>query len=398
MQSIALRGLRRAFGLLGDARNMMVTQKKCVKAGVLARFTRRMDYMQFIGRHALSSPAASGYRCGDERVTSMTSTPNPMQELARERRMGGEGTVSDRRELRRIDLSDFDERFDEIGDELWAAAVDVGFFQIVNHGIPQEIVDRAFAASKAYFDLPAEIKEQYPLRKADNAGYEFRSQVRPSIGVPDQKESFQITRPHMADLWPTDAELEGFREFILDFERRCWTLAMKLLSCFAVRLGFEREFFTLAHDPDSQTYQSTLRLLHYFAVPPEARGADAPWRAGAHTDFDVLTLLFQRDGQGGLEVLPGKEIDSEEWTAVEPTSDSITCNIGDMLMRWSDDALPSNFHRVRGPRPGDNQDSRYSIAFFAQANREVLMQSPTDAWAPITARDYLLERIAANYG
>lgn len=326
------------------------------------------------------------------------SNTNDMHELLKERRMGGTGTVSTRRELRRIDLTDFESRFEEIADELWNAAVEVGFFQVVNHGIPESDVDRAFAVSKAFFDLPDEIKERYPLRKADNAGYEFKSQVRPSIGVPDQKESYQITRPFMAGLWPTDAELAGFRDFMLEFEGKCWHLAMRLLSCFAVKLGFEEDFFARAHDPTQEGYQSALRLLHYFAVPTEARDSDAPWRAGAHTDFDVLTLLFQRDGQGGLEVLPGREMETEEWTAVEPTGDSITCNIGDMLMRWSDDALPSNFHRVRGPRVGENQDSRYSIAFFAQANRDIVMESPSGAWEPITARDYLLQRVAANYG
>lgn len=326
------------------------------------------------------------------------STVNDMQELQKERRMGGEGTVSTRRELRRIDLSDFETNFDRIADELWDAAVEVGFFQIVNHGIPQERVDRAFAMSRAFFDLPAGIKEQYPLRRADNVGYEFKSQVRPSIGVPDQKESYQITRPHMDGLWPSEQELAEFQDFMLGFEADCWRLAMKVLSCFAIKLGREEDFFVKAHDPKQASYQSALRLLHYFATPEEARGTDAPWRAGAHTDFDVLTLLFQRDGQGGLEVLPGREMETEEWTVVQPTSDSITCNIGDMLMRWSDDVLPSNFHRVRGPRAGENQDSRYSIAFFAQANRDVVMESPTGSWEPITARDYLLQRIAANYG
>jgi isopenicillin N synthase-like dioxygenase len=312
--------------------------------------------------------------------------------------MGGEGTISTSRELRRIDLSDFEARRAEIADELWAAATDVGFFQIVNHGIDIAEVDRAFEMSAKFFDLPEEVKAKYPLKKEFNAGWEFKSQVRPSIGVADHKESYQITRPFMEGLWPSDEELEGFRSTILDFEHKCWELAMRVLSCFADKLGFERDFFERAHNPESPMYQSALRLLHYFAIPEEARNLDAPWRAGAHTDFDVLTLLFQRDGQGGLQVLPGREMEAEEWTPVEPTSDSITCNIGDMLMRWSDDRLPSNFHRVRGPKPGENQDARYSIAYFAQADRDKLMESPTGAWEPITAHDYLLERIRANYG
>lgn len=355
---------------------------------------RAPDYMY--SRRARPSAASIPSAPGQKRI--IMSENSSLIELDKERRMGGDGTIDTTRELRRIDLSDFDNRRDEIADQLWAAATDIGFFQIVNHGIPSSVVDSAFEMSQRFFALPAEVKEQYPLRKQDNAGYEFRSQVRPSIGVPDQKESYQVTLPHMADLWPTEEQLPGFRAAILDFEHRAWALAMKVLSCFAQKLAFDTDFFERAHNPQSPNYQSTLRLLHYFAVPPEARDQDAPWRAGAHTDFDVLTLLFQRDGQGGLEVLPGREMETESWTPVEPTSDSITCNIGDMLMRWSDDALPSNFHRVRGPRAGENQDARYSIAYFAQADRDVVMESPSGAWEPITARDYLLERIRANYG
>ena len=82
------------------------------------------------------------------------------------------------------------------------------------------------------------------------------TQVRPSVGTPDQKESYQYTRPRMDALWPSEEELAGFRSTIEDFEHRCWRLAMNLLGCFADRLGLDREFFTRAHDPSSTTYQT----------------------------------------------------------------------------------------------------------------------------------------------
>ncbi|SIR95649.1 isopenicillin N synthase family dioxygenase [Williamsia sterculiae] len=321
-----------------------------------------------------------------------------LTELDRESRMGGLGTETTDREVRRISLADFDTRRDQIGEELWSAATDIGFFQVVDHGIDLATVDRAFEMSARFFALPTEVKSQYPLKKGQNAGWEYRSQVRPSVGTPDQKESFQVTRPRMDGLWPTDAEIDGFRSVILDFEHRCWRLAMNLLSCFADRLGFDRDFFTRAHDPAASAYQSTLRLLHYYPFPDDLLGVDNQWRAGAHTDFDALTLLFQRQGQGGLQVLPGAEADTEAWTPVEPSDDAITCNIGDMLMRWSDDLLPSNFHRVRAPRKGEDTGPRYTIAYFAQANTDVVIESAAGTHPPITAADYLAQRIAANFG
>jgi isopenicillin N synthase-like dioxygenase len=75
----------------------------------------------------------------------------------------------------------------------------------------------------------------------------------------------------------------------------------------------------------------------------------------------------------------------------------ITCNIGDMLMRWSDDLLPSNFHRVKNPVPGEYMGPRYSLAFFCQANTDALIESPSGKYPPITAGDYLAERVKANF-
>ncbi|MBX4378675.1 2-oxoglutarate and iron-dependent oxygenase domain-containing protein, partial [Mycobacterium tuberculosis] len=80
---------------------------------------------------------------------------------------------------------------------LWNAAVDIGFFQLENHGIDLAAVRNAFAMTEQFFALPDAVKAQYPLQKANNAGWESRAQIRPSTGTPDQKESYQITRPHM---------------------------------------------------------------------------------------------------------------------------------------------------------------------------------------------------------
>ncbi|MFI7001673.1 isopenicillin N synthase family dioxygenase [Nocardia sp. NPDC050175] len=319
-----------------------------------------------------------------------------LSEVSREQQMGGLGRETDR-EIRVIDLTDFADRRGQITDELWSAATEIGFFQLSGHGIPQDQIDTVFELTARFFALPEAVKAKYPLVKANNAGWESLSQVRPSIGVPDQKESYQITRPHMAEQWPSEQELAGFRDTILDFEHQAWSVAMLVLSCFADRLALDRDHFTKAHDPSSPQYQSTLRLLHYFAVPAELRGVPGRWRAGAHTDFDCLTLLFQRDGQGGLQVCPGKEMAEQEWTSITPSSSLITCNIGDMLTRWSDDLLPSNFHRVRSPGAGEDQGDRYSIAYFAQADRDAVIQGPRGTYPPVTAADFLDQRVRANY-
>lgn len=324
--------------------------------------------------------------------TSAAAPDYALEELRKESTMGSEGTTV-QRDIRRIDLSNFAARKAEITEQLWSAATEIGFFQIDHHGISNAEIDDAFALSESFFAQPARTKAQWPLSR--NAGWESLSQIRPSTGTADQKESYQITRPRMAGLWPSEQELPGFQQAALAFEAKCWQVGMQVLSCFADKLGFDSDFFARAHAPDSPHYQSTLRMLHYFAQD----GAHTPgtWRAGAHTDFDCLTLLFQRPGQGGLQVLPGKEMQGRAWTPVEPAQGVITCNIGDMLMRWSDDQLPSNFHRVKHPAAHEYQGARYSLAFFCQANEDVVIRSPGGKYPDITAAEYLKQRISANF-
>lgn len=330
----------------------------------------------------------------------MNDAPNTadygLDELRKETTFGGAGREK-QREIPRVSLADFENRKTEIADALWAAAAEIGFFQVVDHGIHQDLIDEAFAQSEKFFALPAEVKAKYPLLAGTNSGWEHTAQVRPSTGTADRKESYQITLPRMSALWPSEIELPGFRNLMTAMEAANWVLGMKILSCFALKLGFDEGFFSDAHDPVSPEYQSTLRILHYLPME-DAKPEDFKlWRAGAHTDFDCLTLLHQRPGHGGLQLCPGKEADTLEWTDVPPLPGVVTCNIGDMLMRWSDDELLSTLHRVRMPKPDEHQGPRYSIAFFCQANKDKLIQGPAGKYDPITAQDYLQQRIAANY-
>lgn len=216
--------------------------------------------------------------------------------------------------------------------------------------------------------LPESVKSKTAFIKSENAGWESRSQIRPSTGLPDQKESIQLQYHHRnSAIWPSYKDApDGFNETATSFIRKAHALSMKILSIFAVALEFPADFFDRAHQIDKSDAQSTLRLLHYHDIT----GTQLPssyWRAGAHTDFDCLTLLFQRTGEDGLEVCPGREAHTsfgvgDQWTPVKARTGEIVCNIGDMLMAWSDDRFKSLFHRVRCPGVGENQHSRYSIA------------------------------------
>jgi len=326
------------------------------------------------------------------------------RELAKEATFGGIGTDVDRT-VDVIDISNFDQRRDDIDDALWSAATDTGFFQLSGHGIELSTIAAAFEFTEALFALPAHVKAQRSMPEGSNSGWEFKTQRRPSTGTLDEKESYQITRSRMdaLELWPTNEQLRGFRDAMLAFEAANHAVAMRVLSSFARKLGFADNFFAERHDPQSRNYQSTLRLLHY--LPMAADDLDPTiWRAGAHTDYDCLTLLHQLPGQRGLQLSPGNEatrVDDPKrplaWTSVEPVAGIVTCNIGDMLMRWSDDQLQSTLHRVRMPRADEDLGPRYSMAYFAQADRDAVIESRSGRFEPVTAADYLTQRIQANF-
>jgi isopenicillin N synthase-like dioxygenase len=273
-----------------------------------------------------------------------------------------------------------------------------------------EEIETMFKTSERFFNLPDDVKATVPWNK-NNVGWEKLSQIRPSTGAPDTKESYQLQfgenmnktiNGDPASLWISDEHLNGFESISKHFMQSVQQVSERLMICFARGLGFPDNFFIKAHDvsrPDSQT---TMRLLHYFATP-ETNDGKIFHRAGAHADWDFLTLLFQRAGQSGLEICPGREAVTEfglgdTWTKVEPSAGDIVCNIGDLLMSWSDDRFKSTFHRVKAPcEPGDYYGERYSIAFFNQPCKDTLIQGPKKKYPLVTGEEFTAKAMKRNF-
>ncbi|KAJ3981259.1 hypothetical protein F5890DRAFT_567064 [Lentinula detonsa] len=307
------------------------------------------------------------------------------------------------RPVSRISLRDFDARRDQIGKELIEAAENVGFFILVDQERPsKQEIEEMLDLSARYFVLPDDVKSHYPFIREQNSGWEKDAQIRPSTGVADPKESLQLQYFRRNTYWPKDLpDIPEFHDTCLKFMESVHDLSMKILSFFAVALGFPPSFFSDAHDLSSEDCLSTLRLLRYHDITGKV--SDIPeWRAGAHTDFDVLTLLFQETGGDGLEVCPGREAHTsfaqgDDWTAVPARTGEITVNIGDMLMAWSDDRFKSLYHRVKAPRPDGNLKARNSMAYFNQPRPHILIEGPTKKYEALSASQYILNAMKRYY-
>jgi isopenicillin N synthase-like dioxygenase len=304
--------------------------------------------------------------------------------------------------LLQISLENFSKRIDEISTQICTAAETVGFFAIKDHGLSEAEVQSMFTVSESFFRLPDTAKATVPW-SPQNVGWEKMSQVRPSTGAADTKESYQLQfGENMEKKWIAESELPDFKTRSLEFMHRVQGISEKLMVCLARGLGFEDEFFVKYHDTSRPDAQSTLRLIHYYETPKTNDGI-VRHRAGAHVDWGFLTLLFQRSGQSGLEICPGREAVTEhalgdEWTKVEFEPGVIVCNIGDLLMSWSDDRFKSTYHRVKAPcEEGDYFGERYSIAFFNQPVKDAIIQGPKKKYPVVTGEEFNRVAMARQY-
>jgi isopenicillin N synthase-like dioxygenase len=289
--------------------------------------------------------------------------------------------------LLQISLENFSKRIDEISTQICTAAETVGFFAIKDHGLSEAEVQAMFTVSESFFRLPDTAKASVPW-SPQNVGWEKMSQVRPSTGAADTKESYQLQfGENMEKKWIAESELPDFKTRSLEFMHRVQGISEKLMVCLARGLGFEDEFFVKYHDTSRPDAQSTLRLIHYYETPKTNDGI-VRHRAGA---------------QSGLEICPGREAVTEhalgdEWTKVEFEPGVIVCNIGDLLMSWSDDRFKSTYHRVKAPcEEGDYFGERYSIAFFNQPVKDAIIQGPKKKYPVVTGEEFNRVAMARQY-
>ena len=142
-------------------------------------------------------------------------------------------------------------------------------------------------------------------------------------------------------------------------------LAAFMMQLTALALGLEEHFF----DDKIDKHITAMRLNFY----PEQTRPPKPGqlRAGAHTDYGAFTILNGESVPGGLQVLAK----NGEWIDVETDPQTFVINIGDLLMRWTNDRWVSNTHRVVNPPASvASQAKRLSIAFFQQPNHDAVIE------------------------
>ena len=285
------------------------------------------------------------------------------------------------------------------------ALEDVGFFVIVNHDVPRDLVARTFDEARRIHALDAATKMSLRMNEHNNgymamARYTVQTAEVNQGAAPDLNEAFFTKRERPPEdplrrsgrrfvgpnVWPED--LPGFRENVLAYTDAMDRFARRMLPAVAVALDLPPGWF----DPAFEESQFSFRLSHY---PPVAAGENQ-FGIAPHTDVNFMTWLPQSEVPG-LEVL----MPSGEWVAVPELPDSFAVNSGDTLHRWTNGRFRSTAHRARPP-VGRH---RYAIPFFLGPHVDTLVEClPTclapgsePRFPPITYGDYLEWWYTENY-
>ncbi|KLI62856.1 isopenicillin N synthase family dioxygenase [Aurantiacibacter marinus] len=288
---------------------------------------------------------------------------------------------------------------EEISDELGNSFAEFGFAIVRDHGIPQDLIDRAEDLAKAFFALPENTKKAYHIAGGGGArGYTpFGTEIAKDAEVHDLKEFWHVGRSlpeghalsdFMApNIWPS--EIPGFQQTFEQLYTEFEKAGDTILRAIAMHLGLADDYFV----PTVEDGNSVMRLLHY---PPLAN--DVPKgaiRAAAHGDINTITLLLGAE-EAGLELLNKQG----EWVPVSPPKGALAVNVGDMLERLTNCRLRSTTHRVVNPGGEAARRSRYSMPFFLHFRPDFVIEpleqclAPGDKPAPpITSHEFLLQRL-----
>lgn len=283
-------------------------------------------------------------------------------------------------------------RAEEMG-KLKRALFGPGFVYLSNTGVASEAV---FDDMREFFRLPHEEKMRNSWSDpAENSGY-----AAPGVEALDEdsaegdpKEAYDMSKDHLhTSRWNLTSAV--------DFWQAMNRLKEVVLGGYEEVLGLEEGFFNATHSEEF----NTLRFLHY--LPVNLTVEQKPrYRVGPHSDYGSITLLIQ-DPVGGLQLL---DRISGRWVDATPIPGTVLCNTADLMMRWTNDRLPSTLHRVVAAGASGaseahvaaSQHDRYSLVYFVNPNTqhvvENLMAQETARYPPVSSLNYLVQRLSATF-
>jgi len=257
---------------------------------------------------------------------------------------------------------------EQLGADVRHIQENLGFFAIVNHGIPQELIDESFRQTALLFEIPMEEKMRHRV------GYHHQGYLPPKSSIlqsnaikekiaintkKDTNSAWLFMRNREADdpkvlanvrhrglnHWPES--LPDFKKALYNYQTSMEQLALKLLPMYARALDLRADYF----DSSFKTPEYYQRCGYYH---PEEKIEEGQFALAPHSDGSFLTLL-------PMTPVPGLQVmtPSKDWLSVKYVKDALIVNTGQVLNRLSNDRFIATPHRVVNP-----PQKRYAMTFF----------------------------------
>jgi isopenicillin N synthase-like dioxygenase len=262
-----------------------------------------------------------------------------------------------------------------------------GFFTIMGHGVPKDLVDRMYKTTSNFFTSPEGVKDHSLNQGVGVAGlrrlggpYEaFAAHVTGDLSEEERAALGDYPATwKAANIWP-DAEFKSVWDAYI---AAMTDLSADIMRLFALALELPESFF----DNKFDQHVSLIIANYYYAGPkPELL------RRERHTDWGSLTVLYVEDELGGLQVMRGSDNGVDDWVDVPAIPGSFVVNIGDLMAFWTGGRWASTVHRVVNP-PEPDASSRISIPFFYLPNHDTSIEP----MRPIATTEPGLDRVTVG--
>ncbi|OAY30199.1 scopoletin 8-hydroxylase [Manihot esculenta] len=253
-----------------------------------------------------------------------------------------------------IDLSKLDgPDHDKVVEEIAGAAQNLGFFQVVNHGVPVELLESLKSAAHKFFSQPPEKKAIYCKGVSPSSLATYGTSFAP------EKEKALEWKDYISMIYTDDAEALEFwpkqcKEVALEYVKTSTNMVRKLIEVLMGKLGVTLDDEKM----DALTGYKMINMNFY----PTCPNPELTVGVGRHSDLTAVTVLLQ-DGIGGLYVKVQGNAEAEkksEWMEIPPIPGALVINIGDTMQILSNGKYKSAEHRVGTT----STQSRVSIPIF----------------------------------
>ncbi|OBA27049.1 Clavaminate synthase-like protein [Hanseniaspora valbyensis NRRL Y-1626] len=312
-----------------------------------------------------------------------------------------------------LEIIDISKNSADIKNQLLTASINQGFLFVKGHGIPQSHIDEMFKLSKDFFSLDGTLKNKHAI--TNNIGYTSLTQEQlDKKKSKDYKEAYNFGKIDFeSGSFPVEDHPEIFQKnqlLVQKTNQLMYKVAQSLFKHLLTALEVdEAEINELDNCFDGDT-NTVLRFLKYPQIRAVKEDVNDDIRAGAHTDYGLMAILFQQEGQEGLQLNLNEEND-KDWVSIkylhsddpEKEGAPLVINFGDLLQFWTNGTIRSTVHRVVVPE--SRHADRYSMVFFVHP----VFDTSLEAWNSkyikkdaenkknVTANEHLLMRLKETY-